>query len=144
MHYKAIKKQINRQLKKEYPNWHRLTKKEKKAVAKKVLDEVVETYDFKQELEFTVPELLGMANQLPTAGIMTLEEMGQFIEVHTSGQLFKLNTSEKHPLHLQDEELKIIDSLPDDQIIDKLLSYDGHTPAMRELFPHNFLRVLNC
>jgi len=32
-----------------YLNWHRLTKKEKKAVAKKVLDEVVVNYDFKQK-----------------------------------------------------------------------------------------------
>jgi len=62
MHYKAIKKQINKQLKKEYPDWHRLTKKEKKAGARKVLDEVAETCDFKQESEFIVPELLGMAN----------------------------------------------------------------------------------
>ncbi|QTA83534.1 Uncharacterized protein dnl_59460 [Desulfonema limicola] len=119
-------------MKKEYPNWHSLTKKEKKTIAKKVLDEVIQSYDFKQEIEFTVPELLGIANQLPTAGIMTLEEMGQFIEAHTSGQFFKLNSSPKHPLHLQDEELRIID---------KILSYDGYTPAMRELFPHNYLRA---
>jgi hypothetical protein len=35
MHHKAIKAQIKKQLKTRYLNWHRLTKKEKKAVAKK-------------------------------------------------------------------------------------------------------------
>ena len=38
MHHKAIKAQIRKQLKIRYPNWHRLTKKEKKTIAKKVLD----------------------------------------------------------------------------------------------------------
>ena len=41
MHHKAIKAQIRKQLKIRYLNWHRLSKKEKKAVAKKVLNEVV-------------------------------------------------------------------------------------------------------
>ena len=104
MHHKAIKKQINKQLKKEYPNWHNLTKKEKKTIARKVLDEVMQSYDFKQEPEFTLPELLGIETQLPTAGIMNLEDMARFIEAHNSGLLFKLNTSGKHPLYIQDEE----------------------------------------
>ena len=36
MHHKAIKAQIRKQLKIRYLNWHRLSKKEKKAIAKKV------------------------------------------------------------------------------------------------------------
>jgi len=66
MHHKSIKAQIRKQLKTRYPNWHRLTKKEKKAVAKKVLDEVVTNYDFKQEVTTPVEELLGIEAQLPT------------------------------------------------------------------------------
>ncbi|RLB99003.1 MAG: transposase, partial [Deltaproteobacteria bacterium] len=50
MHHKAIKAEIRKQLKTRYPHWQRLTKKEKKAIAKKVLDEVVNNYDLKQEV----------------------------------------------------------------------------------------------
>jgi len=41
MHHKAIKAEIKKQLKTRYPNWQCLTKKEKKAIANKVLDEAV-------------------------------------------------------------------------------------------------------
>ena len=64
MHHKAIKAQIKKQLKTRYLNWHRLTKKEKKAVAKKVLNEVVTNYDFKQEVTTPVEQLLGIESQL--------------------------------------------------------------------------------
>ena len=141
MHHKAIKAQIRKQLKIRYLNWHRLTKKEKKAVAKKVLDEVVVNYDFKQEVTTPVEELLGIETQLPTAAIMDLNEMGRFIQSHKNSVLFKLNRKKRHPLHIKDEELRFIDDLLDDQIINKLLSYKGYAPAMRDFFPINFLRA---
>ena len=141
MHHKAIKAQIRKQLKTRYLNWHRLTKKEKKAVAKKVLDEVVANYDFKQEVTTPLEVLLGIETQLPTAAIMDLDEMGQFIQTHKNSVLFKLKSKKRHPLHIKDEELRYIDDLLDDQIINKLLSYEGYAPAMRDLFPSNFLRA---
>ena len=49
MHHKDIKVQIRKQLKTNYPNWKRLSRKEKKAIAKMVLDEVVKDYNFSQE-----------------------------------------------------------------------------------------------
>jgi hypothetical protein len=141
MHHKAIKAQIRKQLKTRYRNWHRLTKKQKKAVAQKVLDEVVANYDFKQQVTTPVEELLGIQTQLPTAAIMDLDEMGRFIVSHKNSVLFKLNSKRRHPLHIKDEELRFIDNLLDDQIINKLLSYKGYAPAMRDLFPSNFLRA---
>ncbi|MGD9361390.1 MAG: transposase, partial [Desulfobacterales bacterium] len=102
MHHKAIKAQIRKQLKTRYPNWHRLTKNEKKAVAKKVLDEVVANYDFKQEITAPVEELLGIDTQMPTAAIMNLDEMGRFIDSHENSVLFKLNSKKRHPLHIKD------------------------------------------
>ena len=77
MHHKAIKAEIRKQLKIRYRNWHRLTKKEMKTVAKKVLDEVVANYDFKQEVTTPVEVLLGIETQLSTAAIMDLFEFGQ-------------------------------------------------------------------
>jgi hypothetical protein len=141
MHHKAIKVEIRKQLKTQYPNWQSLTKKEKKAIAKKVLDEAVYNYDFKQDVTTPLEVLLGIESQLPTASIMNLDEMGRFIEGCKNSVLFKLNRKKRHPLHIKDEELRFIDDLLDDKIINKLLSYDGYTPAMRGLFPSNFLRI---
>ena len=141
MHHKAIKAEIRKQLKIQYPHWQCLTKKEKKGIAKKVLNEVVNNYDFKQEVTTPLEVLLGIESQLPTASIMNLDEMQRFIEGCNDSILFKLNRKRRHPLHIKDEELRFIDELLDDKIINKLLSYDGYSPAMRDFFPSNFLRA---
>ena len=141
MHHKAIKTEIRKQLKTRYPHWQSLVQKEKKAIAKKVLGEVVKIYDFKQEVTAPLEVLLGIDTQLPTAAIMDLDEMGRFIQGQQSSVLFKLNREPRHPLHIKDKELKFIDDLLDDKIINKLLSYEGYTPAMRDLYPSNFLRA---
>ena len=141
MHHKNIKAMVRKQLKSNYRNWNRLNKKAKKRVAKMVLDEVVKDYDFSHEIKTTEPELLGIENQLPTPGIMNLEGMETFINSHKNDVLFKLNKHKRHATYLKDEELRIIDDILDDQIINKLLSYAGYTPSMRGLFPSNYLRA---
>ena len=141
MHHKAIKAEVRKQLKTQYPHWPSLTKKEKKTIAKKVLNEAVKNYDFKQDVTTPLEILLGLESQLPTAFIMNLDEMGRFIEGCKNSVLFKLNLKRRHPVYIKDEELRFIDDLLDDQIINKLLSYDGYSPAMRNLYPSNFLRA---
>lgn len=61
---KISKAQIRKQLKTKYPNWKRLSKKEKRVIAKMVLDEVVKDYDFSQEVKTPLSELLGIDEQL--------------------------------------------------------------------------------
>jgi hypothetical protein len=141
MHKKDIKAQVRKQLKTNFPNWHRLTKKEKREIARKVLDEVVDSYDYPKEIETPVPELIGLSDQQPTKGILTIEQMAEFVEAHQAGPLFKLHG--KHRTHpaIKDLELQIIDSLIDDRIINKLLAPEGYTPASRYLFPCNLLRA---
>ncbi len=141
MHHRNIKAIIKKQLKTEYPNWKRLTKKEKKAIADKVLNEVVNEYDFTQQIETPAPELLGIQEQLMSKSIMTIDEMERFVDRHNKSIFFKINNKKHRPLYIKDEELRIIDELLDDQIINKLLSYDGYTPSMREIFPCQFLRA---
>jgi hypothetical protein len=46
MHKKDIKAQVRKQLKTKFPNWHRLTRKEKRKITQKVLNEVVDSYDY--------------------------------------------------------------------------------------------------
>ena len=43
-------------------------------------------------------------------------------------------------MHIKDDELRFIDDLLDDQIINKLLAYEGYSPAMRDLLPRHMLR----
>ena len=141
MHHKNIKAIIRKQLKKNYRNWKRLTRREKRQIAEKVSDEVKSNYDFSKEIETDKLELLGIKQQELTSGMMSLEEMERFIEKHENDVLFKLNKIKRHPLYLKDKELRFIDNLLDDTIINRLLSYDGFTPSMRDIFPSNFLRA---
>jgi hypothetical protein len=141
MHHKDIKAKIRKQLKIQYPNWKRLSRKKKKAVAKMVLDEVVNGYNFSQEIKTPMAELLGLEEQSSFSGIMDLEAMARFIDSHNNSFLFKLHRKKKPSLHIKDEELRFIDDLLDDQIINKLLSYKGYSPAMRDLLPSHMLRA---
>ena len=81
MHHKNIKLLVRKQLKKQYPNWRLLSKKEKKEVARKVLAEVTAEYDFKSDITASPSELLGIEQQVTTTGIIPLDKMAQFIEM---------------------------------------------------------------
>jgi len=141
MHHKNIKAIIKKQLKTNYRDWNRLKKREKREIAKKVLAEVVADYDFSKEIETDKLDLLGIKQQALTSGMMNLEEMARFVEDNENDVLFKLNKIKRHPLYLKDKELRFIDDLLDDTIINRLLAYDGFTPSMRDIFPSNFLRA---
>ena len=65
MYHKNIKYQIRKQLKKQFPNWQRLSKKAKKELARQILTEVVAEYDFKQEINASMEEMLAIETQLP-------------------------------------------------------------------------------
>ena len=47
-----------------------------------VLDEVIKDYDFNQEINTPLSELLGIEDQLPMAGIMDLVAMERFLDAH--------------------------------------------------------------
>jgi len=141
MHHKNIKAIIRKQLKTNYRGWKNLTKRVKKEIAKQVLNEVVANYDFSKEIETGEAELLGIGEQELTAGMMDLDEMAQFIGSHEKDILFRLNKKRRHPLYLKDSELRFIDNLLDDTVINRLFSYDGFTPSMRAFFPSHFLRA---
>jgi len=140
MHGKAIKREVREQLKKAYPNWNRLLKREKKSIIKKVLDEISANYNFTSPIKASTVELLGIENQIHQPGIRTLDEMDSFIESQDSGRLFYFRSVSQHQA-IKDHELKVIDNFIDDEIVNKLLSYDGYSPAQREFFPSVFFRA---
>ena len=141
MHHKNIKLIIRKQLKRQYPNWDRLKKNMKKDIARKVLAEVTAEYDFKQYIQASPEELLGIEQQIPTEGIIKLDEMARLIDIVNSSRIIKFNSYNRSPIYIKDEELRFIDELIDDGIIKHLLSYDGYSPAMRDIFPINLFRA---
>ena len=105
------------------------------------MNEVVDSYDYPKEIETSVPELIGLSDQQPTEGILTIDQMAEFVEAYQSGVLFKLHGHHNAHPAIKDVELQIIDSLIDDRIINKLLAPEGYTPASRDLFPCHMLRA---
>ena len=103
MQRKEIKAIARRQLKRNYPGWKRLQNREKKEIAKKVLDEVVANYDFKKEIKMEKSELLGIELQKITSGMMNIDEMAQFIEKHKCEGRIHISRFETHVCNEHEE-----------------------------------------
>jgi hypothetical protein len=141
MHHKNIKLIIRKQLKKQFPNWNRLPKKMKKKLARQVLAEAVAGYDFKQKIEAPIEELLAIETQFPAKGIINLDEMARFIDMVNSSKIIQFSNYKSSFSYIGDNELQFIDKLVDDGIINRLLAYDGYSPAMRRISPANLFRA---
>jgi len=141
MHHKNIKLIVRKQLKKQYPNWNRLTKKNKREIIKNVLAEYVSEYDFSLDVVAPPEELLGIEQQVPCKGIMNLSDMAQYIDKVKNSRVVRLSNYKRSPIYIKDEELQFIDELVDDGIINSLLSYEGYSPSMRGIFPSNLFRA---
>lgn len=137
MQEKVIKRLVVKQLKKEFPNWRRLPKRKKKELAKQVLKEAVAAYDCKQASGISLSELTG--TPVPPAGIISLKDMEEFIEKTTRCLLrFPVKRWQKH---FDDPELREIDGLLDDRVLNELLAPEGFTPSMRQIYPCHYLRA---
>ena len=141
MHHKDIKLIVRKQLKKQYPNWNRLNRKEKKSIAEKVLSELVAEYDFNQTVTAPKEDLLGIEQQMPTKGIIKLDEMAQLIDTVNKNRIIKLSNCKRSSIYIKDKELQFVDELLDDRILNRLLANEGYSPAKRDLFPNNLFRA---
>lgn len=141
MHHKNIKLIVRKQLKKKLPSWKFLNRKTKREISQKVLAEIESEYDFNLEVTAPQEELLGIEQQVADKGIVTLDEMAQLIDMVTNSRIIKLSTYKRSPIYIKDKELQFVDELIDDRIINHLLSYEGYSPAMRDIFPSNLFRA---
>ena len=133
MHKKNIKLQIRKQLKTGHGSvWNKLSRKKKKAIVCEAANAIIGSYNFSEEITAPVEELLGIEEQMPTAGIITLTEMDSFLKELKENKIFKLNCFKRSALYITDEELRFVDGLIDDEVINKILAYDGYTPSMHE------------
>ena len=141
MHHKHIKNEVIVQLKKEFPNWKKIPKKMKKEIANKVLKEIVDEYDFKQEISTPIEKLLGIENQIPEKGLIKLDKMTEYIEKIHSDRILKFSNYDRSAIYIKDKELQFVDRIIDDRVINTLLSYDGYSPAQRDVLPCHLLRA---
>ncbi|MEA2059625.1 MAG: transposase [Thermodesulfobacteriota bacterium] len=141
MHRKNIKKLVVKQLKSKYPNWIRLTKEEKKRLAKAVVDEIGKAYDYSQALDLPIEELTGIDNQKPLAGVRSLSEMADYINNFHKGKLFDFDKRKKPYPEIKDQELKFIDEMLDNGIINTLIAPDGYSECHRETQPYQLFRM---
>ncbi len=141
MHHKNIKLIVRKQLKNQFPDWKRLPKKNKQELARKVLAEVVSEYDFKQEINTPVDQLLAIEGQHPAKGIIRLDEMARLIEKVNSTKIIKFSNYNRSHIYINDKELQFIDKLIDNRMINRLLAHEGYSPSMLEIFPSNLFRA---
>jgi len=141
MHRKDIKRTIQKQLKRKCLNWGRMTKNEKKELARQVMQEAVENHDFDKKPIASMEQLTGIDGQMPTKGIIPINKMGKYIENHNSGFLFKSNWDKKTASEITDPELRYIDKLIDNGIVNSLLANEGYSPQMRDIFPYQLFRM---
>jgi len=141
MHHKNIKLTIKKQLKKDHPHWKQLTKKEKKELAQQVTEAVIKDYDFEQEINAPLEELIGIETQMPNDDIIPLDQMNQLVDDFYNKAVIDVAKIKAYRTHIKDSQLKFIDNQLDNAIINRLLSYKGFTPAMRKLLPSDFLRA---
>lgn len=141
MHRKNIRIEIKRQLKINHPYWNNMKRKAKKKLLKEVMDEVKNNYDFSQTLNIPIEKLTGIDDQVPSNGISNLTEMANYIDSFYSNNLFSLDKKREPFPEIFDEELKFIDDLFDNEIINSLLSPPNYSASHRNIKPYQLFRM---
>lgn len=147
MDTKAIKRQIIKQikfeLKKTFSKWHRLKRKDKKELVKDITEHVFNEYEEDKESIPLPPtdELLGITEQTDFRGIINLKQMEELVNTTRESSLFQPTHYEGANHHIKDEELLLINELLDDDVLEQLLYYPGHSKNMREISPVSYFRA---
>jgi Transposase DDE domain len=141
MHRKNIRQMVLKQLKYNHPHWKRMTKKSKKILIQEVVDEVVKDYDYSQSLDLPIEKLTGIDNQTPSKGIRSLPEMARYINNFYSDNFVDFDKIKKPHPEIIDLELKFIDDLLDNQIINSLLAPEGYSAPHRYIQPFQLFRM---
>ena len=137
MQAKDIKRLVIKQLKANFPHWRRLTKKEKKALAEQTIIEVMADYKEGQWKHVPLHELTNMPDVPP--GIISLHEMAKYID-NLNCNLLPF-TKQYHHRYLIDPELRFIDSLLDDRVLDSILATPSYHPAERKVMLAQLFRA---
>ena len=135
--FKALKKLIVKQIKKNYPNFNSHTKREKKEIIIDIWQQVYNNFDFSTEPELSKQELLNI-DPLPQ-DIINIEQMKKLMAQKQTKIIPLLpNASIKY---IQDPELKDIYDIVNWNLINRLLADQHYTAGKRELQPVHFFRA---
>jgi hypothetical protein len=137
MREKDIKRLVLKQLKKDFPRWRQLSRKEKKRLAKQVLDDVLKSHASDDLSKVPLNELTN--TPAVPEGVIPLGEMGRFVEETTRSFLSFPNRRWRK--HFDDPELRSIDALIDDRVLNRLLATESFTASMRDVFPSHYVRA---
>jgi len=137
MQAKDIKRLVIKQLKANFPHWRRLTKKEKKVLAEQTIIEVMADYKEEQWKHVPLHELTNMPDVPP--GIISLQEMAKYID-NLNCNLLPF-TKQYHHRYLIDHELRFIDALLDDRVLDSILATPSYHPAERKVMLAQLFRA---
>lgn len=135
-----IKKIIKKKCKELFTGWNSFTKSEKKEIINDAFKEYINTKESYQQETYTYEELIGIENQSCYDKIIPLNEMEAFIEGVNYHNVFNL-TNYQGKNYINCPELKLIDDLLDDKVLDALLSYEGYSPNMRDIKLNQLLRA---
>jgi len=137
MQAKDIKRLVIKQLKANFPHWRRLTKKEKKALAEQAIIEVMADYNTEQLKHIPIHELTNMPD-VPH-DIIPLQEMAKYID-NLNCNLLPF-TKQYHHRYIKDHELRFIDALLDDRVLDSILATPSYHPAERKVMLAQLFRA---
>ena len=118
-----------------------MKKKEKTVLAKEVLAYVLENYDYSQAIDISIEELTGIEEQLPSKGIIPIHKMADYIEKAYINNLVSFDKRKKPYPEISDTELRFIDELIDDLVINSLIAPDNYSPAHRDIHPFQYVRM---
>lgn len=144
MKTKDIKRIIKQQLKSKHPDWNQLSRKRKKEIAKEITDAVIAEYqDHDKELNIPIEELIGIDQQRPDGKILSLQNMADLIDnFYFKYGIINFNSYRDKPWpEIRNEELRLIDELLDNQIVNQLLANESYSPQMRDIFPCQLFRA---
>jgi hypothetical protein len=113
-------------------------KKKKRELAKQVLSEVFSDYSFGEDITTPLHELLGIPN-IQEQDFIGIDKMERLITEHKNNVIPFPNG--RRGKYIKNLELRAIDKLLNDDIIDMLLAPPGFTPSMRKIFPSHLFRA---
>lgn len=137
---RQIKKIIKSQLKKSFQSWNSISKKEKIKIVNNAFNEYAEMNKETNNDNFSFSELIGIENQTIDNRIMSLETIENIINNIKYNNIIELKQF-KRKSFINCNELSYIDEILDDRILDALLAYEGYSPTMRDIYPHQLLRA---
>ncbi len=98
-------------------------------------------YDGSKILNIPLEELVGIEDQVPTAGIRNLAKMAEYIDKFHNDNLFILDSQRQSKPAIVDPELQFVDAIFDNAIINTLLAPTGYSAPHRDIHPYQLFRM---